>query len=224
MNDNGCNKLIFSSSACVYGISSDVPVKENSNKDFVNPYGHTKIICEDIIKNISLNSELNFINLRYFNPIGCHESEEIGEDPKGKISNLMPCVADTAIGNQPFVKIFGNNYDTRDGTGVRDFIHIMDIAEGHLAALDIIDKEKVNCAINLGTGKGISVLEVINAYQKVSEKKIRYEFFPERKGDIGEIYADVTLAKKKLKWQARRDIIDMCQSSWAWKKRNPYGY
>ncbi len=224
MKESNCNKLIFSGSACVYGNNKDVPVTENSQRNFTNPYGQTKIICEDIIKAIAEKSELSYVILRYFNPVGCHKSGEIGEDPIGKISNLIPSIANVASGNAPFVKVFGNDYNTLDGTGVRDFIHVMDVAEGHINALKTLDGEKLNLAINLGTGNGTSVLELIKVYEKVSEKKIHYKFYPKRLGDVASIYADASLAKIKINWESKRSIVDMCESSWIWKSKNPSGY
>ncbi len=216
MKKNNCKKLIFSSSACVYGDNNNSPIKENSIRDYVNPYGQTKIMCEDIINTYSKNSPLEYVILRYFNPIGCHISGKIGEDPNGKISNLMPNISNVALGIDPYVKIYGDDYNTIDGTGVRDFIHIMDLAEGHISALQALEKDKINDSINLGTGKGISVIELIEIFRKVSKKEIKSKIFPRRLGDVASIYADVSLAKIKLNWKSKRDVLDMCNSSWAW--------
>ena len=219
-----CNKIVFSSSACVYGDKEEMPVSEDTQRKFVNPYGQSKIICEDILETYKNSADLRYLILRYFNPIGCHESAMIGEDPKSELSNLMPNIAQVAIGKKPYLEVFGNDYNTIDGTGVRDYIHIMDLADGHVAALEKIEIEGVNTSINLGTGKGYSVFEIIRAYEKVSGKKIEYKLCPKRSGDVPIIFADIKKAKKVLNWNSKRDIIEMCRSSWQWQLENPDGY
>ena len=224
MNIFECNKIVFSSSACVYGESENMPVTEDTPRRFVNPYGHSKIICEDILESLGSMGDFRYIILRYFNPIGCHKSKLLGEDPKSKMSNLLPNIGQVAIGKKPYLEIFGDDYDTDDGTGVRDYIHIMDIAEGHISALKKIEIDAVNTAINLGTGKGYSVLEIISAYEKVSGKKIKYRLCSKRSGDVPIIFADNKKARKVLNWESKRDILDMCRSSWQWQLENPDGY
>ena len=211
-----CNKIIFSSSATVYDKNNILPLTEKSNLGYSNPYGHTKLICEQIIQEYKLASDINYGILRYFNPVGAHVSGLIGEDPQGIPNNLMPYVAKVATGELESVNIYGNNYDTNDGTGVRDYIHIDDLVAGHLASLNYLTKQSKSHIINLGTGKGNSVLEVINKYREISNKDIIINNCERRDGDIAECYADCTKAKEVLGWEAKHDLDDMCSSSWKW--------
>lgn len=219
------NNIVFSSSATVYGKPESVPIAETAATGCTNPYGWTKYMNERIIMDTaSANKQLNVALLRYFNPVGAHPSGLIGEDPNDIPNNLAPFVLKVALGKLPIVKVFGKDYNTPDGTGVRDYIHIMDLAKGHLLALK---KIKTNCGTviyNLGTGKGYSVLEVIDAFREASGKEIPYEFAPRRAGDIDTCYADCTKAKKELGFSCKYDLIDMARDSWNWQKNNPDGY
>lgn len=222
----GCKNIIFSSSATVYGEPAQIPITEACPKGTcTNPYGWTKWMLEQILTDVHTSDpEWNVILLRYFNPIGAHESGLIGEDPKGIPNNLLPYVAQVAIGKLKCVGVFGNDYDTPDGTGVRDYIHVVDLAKGHVKALDRI-KEKAGCKVyNLGTGKGYSVLDVIHAFSKACGHDIPYEIKPRRAGDIATCYSKCDLAKEELGWQAEYDLDAMCASSWKWQTMNPNGY
>lgn len=226
MRTYGCKNIIFSSSATVYGESAQIPITEACPKGTcTNPYGWTKWMLEQILTDVhTSNPEWNVILLRYFNPIGAHESGLIGEDPKGIPNNLLPYVAQVAIGKLKCVGVFGNDYDTPDGTGVRDYIHVVDLAQGHVKALDKI-KEKAGCKVyNLGTGKGYSVLDVIHAFSKACGHDIPYEIKPRRAGDIATCYSKCDLAREELGWQAEYDLDAMCASSWKWQTMNPNGY
>jgi UDP-glucose 4-epimerase len=226
MREHGCKNIIFSSSATVYGDPAFVPITEECPKGSpTNPYGWTKSMLEQILTDLhTADSEWNVILLRYFNPIGAHESGIIGEDPKGIPNNLLPYVAQVAVGRLEKVGVFGNDYPTKDGTGVRDYIHVVDLARGHVKAIDKI-KEKPGVKIyNLGTGKGYSVLEVIAAFSKACGHDIPYEIKDRRPGDIATCYADPSLAKKELGWEAQYGIDEMCASSWKWQSANPDGY
>lgn len=226
MRTYGCKNIIFSSSATVYGEPAQIPITEACPKGTcTNPYGWTKWMLEQILTDVHTSDpEWNVILLRYFNPIGAHESGLIGEDPKGIPNNLLPYVAQVAIGKLKCVGVFGNDYDTPDGTGVRDYIHVVDLAKGHVKALDRI-KEKAGCKVyNLGTGKGYSVLDVIHAFSKACEHDIPYEIKPRRAGDIATCYSKCDLAKEELGWQAEYDLDAMCASSWKWQTMNPNGY
>lgn len=226
MRTYGCKNIIFSSSATVYGEPAQIPITEACPKGTcTNPYGWTKWMLEQILTDVHTSDpEWNVILLRYFNPIGAHESGLIGEDPKGIPNNLLPYVAQVAIGKLKCVGVFGNDYDTPDGTGVRDYIHVVDLAKGHVKALDKI-KEKAGCkAYNLGTGKGYSVLDVIHAFSKACGHDIPYEIKPRRAGDIATCYSKCDLAKEELGWQAEYDLDAMCASSWKWQTMNPNGY
>lgn len=226
MRTYGCKNIIFSSSATVYGEPAQIPITEACPKGTcTNPYGWTKWMLEQILTDVHTSDpEWNVILLRYFNPIGAHESGLIGEDPKGIPNNLLPYVAQVAIGKLKCVGVFGNDYDTPDGTGVRDYIHVVDLAKGHVKALDKI-KEKVGCKVyNLGTGKGYSVLDVIHAFSKACGHDIPYEIKPRRAGDIATCYSKCDLAKEELGWQAEYDLDAMCASSWKWQTMNPNGY
>lgn len=218
-------KFIFSSSATVYGEQFNMPISEHAQSGIgiTNPYGQTKYFCEEILKSTSIaNSGFQSIALRYFNPIGAHESGQIGEDPSGIPNNLAPFITQVASGKLRKLSIFGNDYPTSDGTGIRDYIHVMDLAAGHVAALDY--REPGFHVFNLGTGRGTSVLELINAFETNIGKKIPFEFSPRRPGDIAECYADAALANEELKWEAKLSINQACRDSWNWQQQNPEGY
>ncbi len=226
MKEHGVKNIIFSSSATVYGNPEFVPITEECPKGVcTNPYGWTKHMVEQILTDIhTADPSWNVILLRYFNPIGAHKSGLIGEDPKGIPNNLLPYVAQVAIGKLPCVGVFGNDYDTPDGTGVRDYIHVVDLALGHVAAIRKIEENPGVKIYNLGTGKGYSVLDVIQAFGKACGKDIPYEIKPRRAGDIASYYSDAALAKKELGWEARYGIEEMCEDSWRWQRNNPNGY
>lgn len=226
MRRHGVKNIIFSSSATVYGDPAFIPITEECPKGTpTNPYGWTKHMIEQILTDFhTADSEWNVILLRYFNPIGAHKSGLIGEDPKGIPNNLLPYVAQVAIGKLPCLGVFGDDYDTPDGTGVRDYIHVVDLARGHVKAIDKL-KEKPGVKIyNLGTGKGYSVLDVVKAFEKACGHRIAYEIKPRRAGDIATCYADASLAKKELGWEAEYGIDEMCADSWRWQSMNPNGY
>ena len=226
MREHGCKNIIFSSSATVYGDPAFVPITEECPKGTpTNPYGWTKSMLEQILSDFhTADKEWNVILLRYFNPIGAHESGMIGEDPKGIPNNLLPYVAQVAIGKLSCVGVFGNDYDTPDGTGVRDYIHVVDLAIGHVKAIDKIKENPGVKVYNLGTGNGYSVLDVIKAFSKACGHEVPYEIKPRRPGDIATCYADASLAKKELGWEAKYNLDDMCSSSWNWQSKNPNGY
>lgn len=226
MRNHGCKTIVFSSSATVYGDPDSLPLTEESpKKPATNPYGWTKWMIEQILSDLTVaDPEWNVMLLRYFNPIGAHPSGLIGEDPKGIPNNLVPYVAQTAIGKREAVHVFGNDYDTPDGTGVRDYIHVMDLASGHVAALRwMAGRTGVN-VFNLGTGKGSSVLDVIKAFSRACGKDIPYVIDPRRPGDVTANYADCTKAKELMGWEAKYDLDDMCRDSWNWQSKNPDGY
>lgn len=232
MNEFNCKNLIFSSSATVYGNPSVIPITENCPKgEITNPYGQTKSMIEQILMDLhkadivnESDNPWNIVLLRYFNPIGAHQSGLIGEDPSGVPNNLMPYITQVALGKLDYLNVFGNDYDTPDGTGVRDYIHVVDLARGHVHALKAIEE---NCGLeifNLGTGKGTSVLELVHAFEKVTGVEVPYKFVERRPGDIATCYADASKAKEKLGWVAKYDIEDMCRDAWRWQKMNPNGY
>ena len=226
MRNHGCKSIIFSSSSTVYGDPDNPPVtEEDPKKPATNPYGWTKWMIEQILMDVhTADPEWDVVLLRYFNPIGAHPSGLIGEDPKGIPNNLVPYVAQVAVGKLEAVQVFGNDYPTPDGTGVRDYIHVVDLARGHVCA---IKKLQTNCGLficNLGTGHGYSVLDVIHAFEKACGKKLPYVIDPRRPGDIAECYADPTKAKNELGWVAEYGIEEMCADSWNWQKNNPDGY
>lgn len=226
MRKHNVKNIIFSSSATVYGNPAMIPITEECPKGVcTNPYGWTKWMLEQILTDIhTADSEWNVMLLRYFNPIGAHESGLIGEDPKGIPNNLLPYVAQVAIGKLECVGVFGDDYDTPDGTGVRDYIHVVDLAKGHVKALNKI-KEKAGVKVyNLGTGNGYSVLDVIHAFEKACGHEIPYQIKPRREGDIATCYSKCDLAKEELGWQAKYNLDDMCASSWKWQTMNPNGY
>lgn len=226
MRKHNVKNIIFSSSATVYGEPAQIPITEECPKGTcTNPYGWTKWMLEQILSDVHTSDpEWNVILLRYFNPIGAHESGLIGEDPKGIPNNLLPYVAQVAIGKLKCVGVFGNDYNTPDGTGVRDYIHVVDLAKGHVKALDKINQKAGLKVYNLGTGKGYSVLDVIKAFSKACGHDIPYEIKPRRAGDIAECYSKCDLAKEELGWSAQYDLDDMCASSWKWQSQNPNGY
>ena len=226
MRKHNVKNIIFSSSATVYGEPAQIPITEECPKGTcTNPYGWTKWMLDQILSDVhTSDSEWNVILLRYFNPIGAHESGLIGEDPKGIPNNLLPYVAQVAIGKLKCVGVFGNDYNTPDGTGVRDYIHVVDLAKGHVKALDKINQKAGLKVYNLGTGKGYSVLDVIKAFSKACGHDIPYEIKPRRAGDIAECYSKCDLAKEELGWSAQYDLDDMCASSWKWQSQNPNGY
>jgi UDP-glucose 4-epimerase len=218
---------VFSSSATVYGEGNENPVDENGSNAPSNPYGRTKFFIEEMLKDLArADKQWRVVNLRYFNPVGAHPSGRIGEDPNGVPNNLFPFIAQVAVGKRDKLSIFGNDYPTRDGTGIRDYIHVCDLARGHAAALDYLTKQQNGCAIdvNLGTGKGYSVLESIAAFKRASNRDIAYKFAPRRDGDIAEIYANADLARKLFGWRAEKSIDEMCADHWRWQSQNPDGY
>lgn len=226
MRENGCKNIIFSSSATVYGEPKFIPITEKCPKGIcTNPYGWTKYMLEQILTDIHISDpDWNVILLRYFNPIGAHKSGRIGEAPNGIPNNLLPYIAKVAIGELDYVRVFGNDYDTPDGTGVRDYIHVVDLAKGHLKALDKIKENPGTKIYNLGTGKGYSVLDIIKAFSKACGKDIPYRITERRPGDIAICYSDASLAKEELNWEAEYDIDEMCADSWRWQLQNPNGY
>ena len=226
MRNHGVKKIIFSSSATVYGDPAFVPITEDCPKGKItNPYGQTKSMLEQVLTDLHVaDPEWNVILLRYFNPVGAHESGRIGEDPTGIPNNLTPYITQVAVGKLKEVSVFGNDYDTPDGTGVRDYIHVMDLAVGHVKALKKFDDKPDVYIYNLGTGRGYSVLEMIRAFSEAVGHDIPYVIKPRRAGDIATCYADATKAKKELGWVAERDIDDMCRDAWRWQSQNPNGY
>ena len=226
MREHGVKSIIFSSSATVYGDPDSLPLTEKSpKKPATNPYGWTKWMIEQILTDLhTADPEWNVVLLRYFNPIGAHPSGLMGEDPKGIPNNLLPYVAQVAIGKREAVHVFGNDYDTPDGTGVRDYIHVCDLASGHVAALNWMNGKTGVEIFNLGTGKGTSVLEIIKAFSAACGKELPYVIEPRRAGDVTANYADCTKAKEQMGWEARYGIDEMCRDSWNWQSRNPNGY
>ena len=219
------HRLIFSSSATVYGNPGEVCYSEITPLKPINVYGETKLMVEDILRSLKRsNPELQIALLRYFNPVGAHESGQMGEDPFGVPNNLMPFISQVAIGTRPKLMVYGNDYPTPDGTGLRDYIHVEDLAAGHLAALNHLSPTNSLITVNLGTGRPYSVLEVIQSFEKASGKRIPYEIVGRRPGDLAEYYADPSFAKKVLGWEAKLDIDRMCADSWRWQKNNPKGY
>lgn len=225
MREFGCNNFVFSSSATVYGAPKSVPIKEDFELSATNPYGMTKLMIEDILRDYAkANKDINIALLRYFNPIGAHESGTIGEDPCGIPNNLMPYITQVAVGKLKELSVFGNDYDTVDGTGVRDYIHVCDLARGHVLALEKIASGSGLVTYNLGTGNGYSVLEMVKAFEKASGKNVPYKIVDRRPGDIAACYADPALAKEELGFVAEFDLDRMCADSWKWQSNNPDGY
>lgn len=225
MRNHKVKSLVFSSSATIYGNPKTLPIKEEAPKSATNPYGQTKLMIEQILEDISRTKEgWNITSLRYFNPIGAHPSSLIGEDPNGKPNNLLPYITQVAVGKLPMVSVFGNTYDTPDGTGVRDYIHVVDLARAHVAALKYISHPNNYNAYNIGTGSGTSVLEMIQLVEKVSGRNIPYQISPRRAGDIASCYADPSHAKAELRWSATHTIEQACLDAWNWQQKNPQGY
>ena len=225
MSKHNVKRIVFSSSATVYGDPASLPITEDFPLSTINPYGKNKLMVEDILKDISYaDKNWSVILLRYFNPVGAHESGLIGEDPNGIPNNLMPYVAQVAVGKLPYINVFGNDYPTHDGSGVRDYIHVLDLAAGHIKALDVIDTEERCQIFNLGTGKGYSVFDVIKTFEKISGNSIPYKITSRREGDIAECYADPALSKKVLNWQAKYGLDEMIRDHWNWQSKNPNGY
>lgn len=217
-------KIVFSSSATVYGNTEIFPITEDQSLSATNPYGRTKLIIEEVLRDLYFaDPKYEIIILRYFNPVGAHESGLIGEDPIGAPNNLMPIIAQAAVGLRDFIEVYGNDYPTHDGTCIRDYIHVVDLARGHIKALERLDHPQC-VSINLGTGKGYSVLEVINAFQQASNRKIKIKFSPRRVGDVASCYAATELATSYLKWSASKNLIQMCTDTWKWQQANPFGY
>lgn len=223
--------FVFSSSATVYGDPEQLPITETAKRSTTNPYGQTKLMIEYILEDLChSDNRWQVISLRYFNPVGAHISGQIGEDPNGIPNNLMPYISQVAVGKLEKLRIFGNDYPTVDGTGVRDFIHVVDLAKGHISAINYLVKQEQNqqslgfFAVNLGTGEGTSVLQLVNAFIQSTGQQIAYEFAPRRAGDVASCYANADLAKQTLQWQANLDIQDMCRDTWRWQSQNPKGY
>ncbi|HIP61818.1 MAG TPA: UDP-glucose 4-epimerase GalE [Sulfurovum sp.] len=225
MSENECKSLVFSSSATVYGDPHTTPIKESFPLSATNPYGRSKLMIEEILRDLYISdNEWKIVLLRYFNPIGAHFSGSIGEDPNGIPNNLMPYIAQTAVGKLSCLGVFGDDYDTHDGTGVRDYIHVMDLADGHLKAIERINSFTKVMTVNLGTGKGYSVLDMLKAFERASGREVPYCIAPRRTGDIAKCYADPSYAKDILGWQAQKGIDEMCEDSWRWQFNNPDGY
>ena len=225
MNEFGVKKIVFSSSATVYGVAKTMPLKEDMPTGAINPYGRTKLFIEEILKDLYVaDKQWCIALLRYFNPIGAHKSGLIGEDPKGIPNNLMPYISQVAVGKLEKLHVFGNDYKTVDGTGVRDYIHVVDLAVGHVKAIDWALNNTGCEAINLGTGNGVSVLQLRDAFVKATGVDIPYVIDPRRPGDPDEVYADASKAKELLGWEAKYGIEEMCEDTWRWQKNNPDGY
>jgi UDP-glucose 4-epimerase len=225
MTRHSCKRIVFSSSATVYGDPKTLPIRENAALQVTNPYGRTKLFCEQILADVGAASpQWQTGCLRYFNPVGAHASGLIGEDPRGIPNNLMPYVAQVAVGRRPELQVFGGDYPTADGTGVRDYIHVEDLANGHVAALNRLLTADGSFTVNLGTGQGHSVLEVIRAYERASGRPIPYQIVPRRPGDIAACYADPSMAHDLLGWRTVHDLDRMCADSWRWQSLNPLGF
>jgi UDP-glucose 4-epimerase len=225
MDAAGCRTLVFSSSATVYGDPASVPIAESFPRSHTNPYGHTKLVIEDMLAALQASDAgWKAAVLRYFNPVGAHPSGLIGEDPRGVPNNLMPYVAQVAVGKRPALHVFGNDYPTPDGTGVRDYIHVQDLAQGHVAALETLANRGAGFTVNLGTGRGYSVLEVVRAFEKASGRSVPVQFAPRRAGDVAQCYAATALAEDLLGWKAQRGLDAMCEDAWRWQSQNPLGY
>lgn len=221
----GVKRLVFSSSATVYAESRELPLQEEARRDASNPYGRTKLHIEQILEDLAVSDPTWAIaTLRYFNPVGAHPSGNIGEDPQGIPNNLMPFIAQVAVGRRKDVKVFGDDYPTYDGTGVRDYIHVMDLAQGHLDALDFLNRNVGQYAWNLGTGNGTSVLDVVSAFSRACGRVLPYEVVDRRAGDIAEYYGDPTAARLVLGWKAERGVEEMARDMWVWQSQNPNGY
>jgi UDP-glucose 4-epimerase len=225
MTEQGLTNIVFSSSATVYGDPASVPIREDFPLSCTNPYGRTKLMTEEILRDLHVaDAKWNVVLLRYFNPVGAHHSGRIGEDPNGVPNNLMPYVAQVAVGRLPELSVFGADYPTPDGTGVRDYIHVVDLAIGHLRALEKLSKQPGVAVYNLGTGRGYSVLEMVQAFAEASGQAVPYRIVDRRDGDIAQCYADTSLVMKELGWQAQYGIREMCEDAWRWQSANPQGY
>ena len=225
MKKYNVGKFVFSSSATVYGNPEKCPILEDSALSATNPYGRTKLMIEDVLRDICFaDKTIDVAILRYFNPIGAHKSGLIGEEPNGIPNNIMPYITKVAVGQLPYINVFGDDYDTLDGTGIRDYIHVLDLAEGHVKALEKLNEHPGLVTYNLGTGNGYSVLQLINAFSNASKRKIPYIIADRRPGDVAKCYADSSKAEKELGWKAKYGIDEMCQDSWRWQSQNPNGY
>lgn len=225
MKRHGCLRMVFSSSATVYGAAEQLPLREDTPTSATNPYGATKLMGEQILRDVGVSDPAwQTACLRYFNPVGAHESGRIGEDPRGTPNNLMPYVAQVAVGRREKLSVFGGDYATPDGTGVRDYIHVTDLAEGHVAALRRLLAQPGSLTVNLGTGQGYSVLDLVRAYEAASGRSVPYEIVARRPGDVAACWADPALARETLGWQARLDLARMCEDSWRWQHLNPHGF
>ena len=221
----GVNRFVFSSSATVYGDTDQNPIPENAPRSATNPYGRTKLIIEDMLQDVcNAHPEFKAAILRYFNPVGAHPSGMIGEDPRGTPNNLMPYLCQVAVGKRPLLSIYGNDYPTPDGTGLRDYLHVTDLARAHVDALDYLNDKKQNVTVNLGTGKAFSVLDMIHAFEQANDMKIPYEIVGRRQGDVAELCANPSLAKTLLGWETQKDLLQMCAEAWRWQSNNPNGY
>ena len=225
MKQAGVRRLVFSSSATVYGDPERVPVQEDARLQVTNPYGRTKLVMEHLIEDLCQNDPgFRAANLRYFNPVGAHASGLIGEDPSGIPNNLMPYICQVAVGRREKLQVFGGDYPTVDGTGVRDYIHVVDLARAHADALDYLVRADRSLTVNLGTGRGVSVLELLRGFEKASGRPIPYQIVARRPGDVAEVYADPALARELLGWEASLDVEAMCRDAWRWQSMNPNGY
>ena len=225
MDRAGVRRIVFSSSATVYGDPDSVPISESARLQVTNPYGRTKLMCEDILRDLQkADARWQVAILRYFNPVGAHESGLIGEHPNGIPNNLMPFITQVAVGQREFLSIFGQDYPTPDGTGVRDYIHVVDLAQGHLAALRYLQDKQASITVNLGTGRGVSVKALADTFAQVNGVPVPYRFANRRPGDVASCYADTTLAQRELGWTARLDLERMCRDAWRWQSGNPDGY
>ena len=226
MRDHGVKNIVFSSSATVYSGDNEMPLREVSRTGMcTNPYGWTKYMSEQILRDTAkADNDWAIVLLRYFNPIGAHASGLIGEDPRGSPNNLMPFISQVAIGRREYLNVFGDDYDTPDGTGVRDYIHVVDLARGHVAAINYMRQHKGESVFNLGTGNGYSVLDMVHAFEKVTGKKVPYKIAPRRPGDLATVYASPDKSAELLGWKAEYGLEDMCRDTWAWQSKNPMGY
>lgn len=225
MRANGCSRFVFSSSATVYGTPQSLPIREDAPTSSTNPYGATKLMGEQILHDLgAADAGWQTACLRYFNPVGAHASGQIGEDPRGTPNNLMPYVAQVAVGRRQRLQVFGGDYDTVDGTGVRDYIHVLDLADGHVAAVRRLLDQAGSFTVNLGTGRGYSVLELVRAYEVASGRAVPYDIVARRAGDVAACYADPSAAEALLGWRARHDLARMCEDSWRWQHLNPQGF
>jgi len=226
MKEAGVGMLVFSSSATIYGNAAAVPIREDAPPGPTSPYGHSKLMVERILQDLEASDGgvWRVALLRYFNPVGAHPSGLIGEDPRGVPNNLMPNIAQVAVGIREKIRVFGSDYPTRDGTGIRDYIHVVDLARGHLAALEFMQREGRGITANLGTGRGVSVLEAVQAFERASGRPVPFERVARRAGDVAECYADPSFAEKTLGWKATLTLEDMCRDAWRWQSMNPHGY